>query len=490
MPEPRPRILVVDDREQNRYVLCRVLERAGYSVEQASTGREALERVQSLPDLAVLDVSLPDMSGLEVCQAIKRNPRTAQVAVLQISAAFVSNGDKAQALNAGADGYLTHPIDGVVLLATVRSMLRLQKAEALAREAASQWQSTFDALQEGLAVVDRDGKLVRRNSAFARMCGHGCPCEVGDAALDVLQRTFGTTEPLDNSGAQRYSAEYLVANRTIQLTVDSLQGDTGPEGKVIVLSDITDRKLADYAIRTAEKLAETGRLAQSLAHEINNPLEAVTNLIYLAQTAAVHRDVKQYLRYAGDELDRIGRITKQSLSFHRDTGRPVSVDLGEIIREVVELYASFVKARDVKIVWEEKPTLSITGFPGQLRQVFSNLIRNAAEASPPQSEVTVRIRMALRSGGQGARIMIHDRGAGISKNVRERMFDPFFTTKEMKGSGLGLWVSRNIIAQHHGTLRVRSRTIPGSSGTTFEVFLPIGALERAVASDARNRRRA
>src|SRR5208283_3673339 len=123
MPEKRPRILIVDDREQNRYVLCRILERAGYHCESATSGKETLERVQSLPDIVILDVHLPDLSGYDVCRKIKNNPQTAQVPVLQISASFVANEDKAKALEVGADGYLTHPIDPVVLVATIRSLL-------------------------------------------------------------------------------------------------------------------------------------------------------------------------------------------------------------------------------------------------------------------------------------------------------------------------------------------------------------------------------
>ncbi len=168
------RILIIDDREQNRYVLRRVLQQAGYACDEASTGREALEKVQSLPDLAILDVHLPDFSGFELCRRIKDDPHTASVSVLQISASFVTGEDKARALEAGADSYLTHPIDGLVLVATVRSLLRLRRAEIAARQASWHWQSTFDSLSEGLAFVDQQGKFTEWNRAFEGICGPPC----------------------------------------------------------------------------------------------------------------------------------------------------------------------------------------------------------------------------------------------------------------------------------------------------------------------------
>jgi len=474
MPEHRPRILIVDDREQNRYVLRRVLERAGYACEEASTGPAALERAQTLPALVILDVNLPGISGTQVCQKIKQDPLTAHVSVLQISAAFVSAEDKARALDAGADGYLTHPIDGVVLLATVRSLLRLKKAETLALDAAATWQGTFDSLQEGLAVVDADGNLAQANRAFQEMCrGSGAWEWEEEPAAGLLRRVFGTDEPLLKARDGRHVGEYSAGERTVRIAVDALSTPHGQAGFIVVISDITDRKLADYAVRTAEKLAESGRLAQSLAHEINNPLEAITNLLYLAEESNTEDEVKQYLSLAGEQLSRISRITKQSLSFHRDTLQPIGVNVGEIVGEVVDMYGKLAARRNIEIVFDPKSALSIRGFPGQLRQVFGNLVRNALDAASPNTSVNVRVRSSRRSRGLGTRVTIHDRGTGIPWGIREKLFDPFFTTKELKGSGLGLWVSRAIISNHHGTLRFRSTTRVGASGTTFEVFLPV-----------------
>jgi len=473
MPDARrPRILIVDDREENRYVLFRVLQQAGYDCTEIGSGAQALKVAQTLPDLMVLDVRLPDMSGYDVCRRIKQDPHTSQIPILQISASFTSGDDRARALEGGADGYLTHPLEAMVLVATVRALLRLRKAETVARKAADEWQSTFDALTEGLALVDSEGKLVRWNLAFGEMCG---PC-LDDNAAALLERVLGTSEALRNSGTERFLREYSLGQRTVQLTVEPVNYENHESGKVLVLADVTDRKLAEYALRTAEKIAATGKLAHAIAHEINNPLEALTNLLYLARTSNHLDSIQQFLSHASSELDRIARITKQSLSFQRDTQLPLVLDVGELVEDVVDVYQKSANARRVKVVCYRQPTLSIRGFPGQLSQIFSNLVRNAAEAAPQGSEVVVRVRSICRRGHEGTRVTIHDRGQGIPHDVRKQMFDPFFTTKELKGSGLGLWVSKTLAMKHNGTIRFRSSTRKGASGTTFEVFLPVGGV--------------
>jgi signal transduction histidine kinase len=271
----------------------------------------------------------------------------------------------------------------------------------------------------------------------------------------------------------------MVASRTIRASVDPVKSGDSEIGKILVLTDVTDSRLAEYAIRTAEKLAATGKLAHAIAHEINNPLEALVNLLYLARSANRVEDVHQFLDQANSEVARISRITKQSLSFHRDTHFAVPLDVGNLMEEVTALYGRLADTRKVRLVYDRLPTLSIHGFPGQLSQVFGNLVRNAAEAAPAGSDVNIRVRQSRRNGHDGTLVTIHDRGAGIPKTVQDQMFDPFFTTKELKGSGLGLWVSKTLVLRHKGTLRFRTSTRECGSGTTFQVFLPIDALKQA-----------
>jgi two-component system, NtrC family, sensor kinase len=474
--DTRPRVLVVDDREENRYVLCRSLEKAGFVCEQASTGIQAIAEAQALPDLIILDVHLPDITGYEVCQRIKRDPRIASIPVLQISASFVSSEDRARALEGGADGYLTHPIDRLVLIATVRSLLRLKKAEAVARRSAENWQATFDALTEGLALVDSENRLVRWNEAFSQIVGARLSLHVGDDAEELMRRLIGADPGFSLRDRQRQSAEFSIGRKNLQLSLSPIASDDASEDRIIILADVTDRKLAEYALRTAEKLAATGKLANAIAHEINNPLEALTNLIYLAGRSESLSDVRDLLGRAETELARITRITKQSLAFHRDSQVPVPLDLGALMSDIVELFQRVAAGHRIRLVYDRRSSPAICAYPGQLSQVFGNLIRNAIEAAPPESSVLVRLRSIKRNHREGASVTIADRGQGIPSEIRKDIFDPFFTTKDLKGSGLGLWVSRSLIVRHEGTIAFRTSERVGKSGTLFEVFLPAQAM--------------
>ena len=445
---------------------------------EADSGRKALEIAQTLPDLIILDVCLPDISGVEVCRRIKRDAHTRSVAVMQISASFVAPEDQVRALDAGADGYLTHPIDRMVLLATVRALLRLREAERVARSAAAHWESTFNSLAEGLAVVGDDGRFLRWNQAFAQICAGSSALGPNRDAREFLEEFLGTSEPLRHETDRRFCNEYTVGDRTLQFSVGNQIDEDGAVEKIVTVSDITDRKLAEYALLTAEKLAATGKLANAIAHEINNPLEAVTNLLFLARSSDSPAFIQEMLKLSTVQMERVSRITKQILAFHRETEYPIPVDVGVIVEEVASLYERVGAARRVRFACDRQPTLTIYGFPGQLSQVFGNLIRNAAEAAFPETTLTIRIREISRCGQTGTRVTIHDRGSGIPLEIQKKIFDPFFTTKNLKGSGLGLWVSKQLIEKHGGTIRFRSSQKPWLQGTIFEVFLPVGGISR------------
>ena len=469
MAELAPRILIADDREENRYIFARILRGEGYECVEAKSAAQTVNAAMEMPDLIILDVKLPDRSGYEVCRNLKSDPRTSSISILQVSASFVSVDDRVRALEAGADGYLTHPIDRMVLIATVRALLRLRRAEAEARHAADQWQTTFNSLSEGVAVVDKEGSIIRWNNAFRQLCEPEMNLEPGIDATLLLKSVLGSSDPLLHNG-QRFIGEFTVGRRTIQLSITPVCDRPADGEKILVFTDVTDRKLSEYALATAEKLAATGKLANAIAHEINNPLEALTNLLYLAQSSDSQSEVQGMLTRAAKELERISRITRQTLAFHRDTRVPIQIEIGELLRDVIAL--SERAGHHVQLICRCRSNGKLYGFPGQLNQVFNNLIRNAAEAAPPGSDVIVRVSSIERSGQRGTRVTVHDRGAGIPIEIQRNIFDPFFTTKDLKGSGLGLWVSRSLIARHHGTIRFRSSQRPGKSGTVFEVFLP------------------
>jgi PAS domain S-box-containing protein len=256
-----------------------------------------------------------------------------------------------------------------------------------------------------------------------------------------------------------------------------------------VAMDVTARKQAEEALRASEKLAATGRLAASIAHEINNPLASVTNILYLlSKNATMDREGRRFVALAESELARVTHITRQTLAFYRESARPSSLNLPQIVDEVLTLYARNISERLITVERQYDFTEGISGFAGELRQVISNLLLNAIEAVPVEGNIRVHIyrtRDLRREEGEGdgVRLVIADNGPGIPHDLRSRIFEPFFSTKAEKGTGLGLWVSQGIVQKHGGRIRVRSSVRPEQSGTVFSVFLPMNHFAQASSDD-------
>lgn len=243
-------------------------------------------------------------------------------------------------------------------------------------------------------------------------------------------------------------------------------------GMIGTVQDITGRKTQEATLRQSEKLAATGRLAATIAHEINNPLEAVTNLIYLCKTdPTVPAPVQRLLESADNELARVTQIAQQTLGFYRDTTRPGEIDFSALLHGIVELFSRKLDFKRLACRTHIQPGLRLYGLQGEIRQVFSNLLVNAIDASE-DTELLIRARGGVSGGRPGVCCIIADRGTGIPAEVRERLFSPFVTSKHTLGTGLGLWVTRGIVEKHGGTILYRTRT-NSPTGTIFRVFLPI-----------------
>ncbi len=241
-------------------------------------------------------------------------------------------------------------------------------------------------------------------------------------------------------------------------------------GMIGTVQDITLRKTQESALRQSEKLAATGRLAATIAHEINNPLEAVTNLIYLVKTdPAVPSAAQHLLETADQELARVAQIAQQTLGFYRDTTRPVDIDLEDLLNNVLALFHRKLTYKKIEHTLDLEPNLHVYGLQGELRQVFSNLVVNAIDASL-HGRITIRGRYRTVNGVAGVSVLVCDEGSGIPPAIRERLFSPFFTTKQSVGTGLGLWVTRGILEKQGGSIRFRSN-YTGPTGTVFRVFL-------------------
>jgi len=234
---------------------------------------------------------------------------------------------------------------------------------------------------------------------------------------------------------------------------------------------LEERARTEAALVKTERLATAGRLAATIAHEINNPLEAVTNLIYLARSAPAG-EARRYLQMVEEELSRIAHITKMTLGFYRDSGAPTPVDIAELVREVLALYEAKLHAKNIHVHSDLEYPQQVFGSKGELRQVIANLVANAIDVLPPGGELTV----ATADSDAGVQLRVADNGHGIPDENLTRIFEPFFTTKAELGTGLGLWVTRQIVEKHGGTITVES----SAAGTCFTICLPSAAqLSRA-----------
>lgn len=240
--------------------------------------------------------------------------------------------------------------------------------------------------------------------------------------------------------------------------------------------DITTQKRSAEALMRTEKLAVAGRLAATIAHEINNPLEAVTNLLYLLQSTALDRDQQAYCALMADELRRVGEITTHTLRFHRQTTRPAHIRVEDLLESVLALFGGRLRNASVEVECRFRKTREVFGYDGELRQVIANLVGNAVDAMSGgpirPRRLLLRAREETRGGRAGVVVTVADTGPGIATATLQHIFDPFFTTKGEFGTGLGLWVTTEIVNKHGGTLQVRSYCGVEKSGTVFRVFLP------------------
>ncbi len=288
------------------------------------------------------------------------------------------------------------------------------------------------------------------------------------------------TRALESGG--EYEIQYRVIFPDKSIHWLEARGRTIVIGKIPVrmlgvAMDVTARKLSEEALRSSEKLAATGRLAASIAHEINNPLAAVTNALYILRTSAqVPPPALEYIKTAEAELARVVHITKQTLGFYRELAAPVMTSVPRLLDEVLSAYDTKIEKSSVGIHKQYRGAGQLAGFPGELRQVFSNLILNALEAVAAAGTVSVRVKETHDGIEQrGVQITVADNGPGIRPENMPRIFEPFFGTKDSKGTGLGLWVSQGIVEKHGGTIRVRSGTGASHHGTCFVIFLPFRA---------------
>ena len=252
-------------------------------------------------------------------------------------------------------------------------------------------------------------------------------------------------------------------------------------GVVLVFRDITQRRQTEQTLRASDRLTQVGRLAATIAHEIRNPLDTVSNLIFLLrQDSYPNPETTHYLNLASEELGRITQITGQLLTFHREAQSPVPVELTKVLESVFTLYAPQINMAGIEVARRFDTLQPVRGFPGELRQVFSNLFINAIHSMPNGGKIVVHVyesSLASNHERKGIRVTVLDNGVGIASGVRKNLYAPFYTTKGEGGTGLGLWVTRGIVEKHEGTIHFISSVRPRRSGTAFSIFLPFEQLQ-------------
>jgi PAS domain S-box-containing protein len=360
--------------------------------------------------------------------------------------------------------------------------------ESYARE---QWlNTTIRSIGDAVIACDTDGNVVFMNLVAEQLTGWQEAEARGVTLHDVFpifnEDTRAVVEnPVDK--VRRLGTVVGLANHTFLVSKNGNEiciDDSGAPirdsagkmiGVVLVFRDITERRMSEGALMRAEKLAAAGRLAASVAHEVNNPLEGLTNLVYLARRSDEVEEIRQLLVQAEGELARIAHITRQSLGFYRETTTPAHFKPSKIVHEVSSFYASRAATLGVTFQVNAATDREVLGAAGELRQILSNLLANSLDACTKGASIRIETHSAVdprNPANPGVRITIADTGTGIAPEHIKSIFEPFFTTKTDTGTGLGLWVSRELVEKHGGSLRVRSSNVDPRCGTVFSIFLP------------------
>jgi len=378
---------------------------------------------------------------------------------------------------------------GLSLLAflILRAMADREKHAADLREREEWFRVTLSSIGDAVIAADGQGLVTFVNPVAEELTG----VKLQDARGREIQKVFPTFNEQTGARVENPVAKVLqlgrimgLANHTAIQRADGklipIEDSAAPifddrkvlRGVVMVFRDVTEDKKAEEMLRKAEKLAAAGRLAATVAHEINNPLEAVCNLIYIArQNPGLPAEVHGFMATAEQELDRVSQITRQTLGFYRDSTTPAPVDICAVIQATVKTYENKLKSKNIAVELQLSECPPVEGLQGELKQLMANLISNAADAVAIGGKIRIAARPAASDQGGGVEIQVADNGPGVAPADSARIFEPFYTTKEDVGTGLGLWVSRGIAERHGGSIAVNPGKTRDLGGAVFTVVL-------------------
>jgi PAS domain S-box-containing protein len=474
-------ILYVDDDEVSRHAFSGFFRHAGFAVREAASGGEALRLAAEQPDLVILDVNLPDINGVEVARQIKGHPATTAIPVMHLSGVYVKPEDRAHALEDASDSYLTKPVEPQELLAQAKALLRIHRAEEQARKAARQWQATFDALHDGVCLLDVQGRVLRCNRALAELLHRPAhellgrsyheltPATRTPAAESVFQR-------MQTSG-RRESAELPLEGRWLQTVAEPVRDEIGTlTGAVYILSDITERKRGYEQLQHRETMQSVGRMALEVSHDLNNLLTIITGNLSLLLADVGEQDPSRTSLLATElAVWRVADLTRQLLAFARRAApRLQRTDLRTCLAEVVGMLRwtvdppTRVEVRSALDLW------TVHADPGLIKQILLSLSLEAWEVLPReeglvwQADNVVLDQVHARlhpdaEPGEFVRLRLQD-GRRIPAEAVSRIIAPPFPAGE-----LGLAVIHGIVQQHWGWIEGTGAL---GQGGWLDLYLP------------------
>ncbi len=507
------KILAVDDSTTFLEELATQLRQEGYDIVLANSGEEAIQlaTIQKV-DCILLDILMPGLSGQETCRRIKNSPSLRDIPLLMLTG-VEDRQTMIEAINSGADDYIPKASDFDVVRARVRAALRrkqfedenrsvrerllrkeMEAAEARAqRELAETRAALLAELRESEAVVHLAAESADLGvwywdpASDEHVWSSRCKALLGmdSDATPTYERWLSCVHPEDRTRVDEMVREAVSRQGELEIEYRVIWPDASTHWIVVkgrclcdvasrearltgVVMDVSERKRTQEALIRSEKLASVGRMAATMAHEINNPLEAVVNALFLIATdTRLSPETRSNVELAERELERVVHMTRQTLGFYRENSRPRTVHLPELVEELFRLYSRKLdhKALTVKKVY--RGSNRVTGIAGELRQIVSNLLANSIDAVGRGGVIQLRISDFHCQGY--VRLTVADNGSGIRPEHLQPIFEPFFTTKKEIGTGLGLWVTRQIVEKHGGSIRVRSQV---GRGTVFSVYLP------------------
>lgn len=495
-------ILMVDDEPSKLLSYHAILGGLGENLIQARSASEAL-RVLLKTDVAVvlMDVSMPEIDGFELANIIHQHPRFNKTAIIFISGVHLSDSDRILGYRSGAVDYISVPVVPDVLRAKVSIFAELHRKtrqlenlnvdlERLVAERTDELRLSeqefrkraelLEVASEAITERSLDGNVKFWNSGAEALYGWQRDEVIGRDMHSLLKTIFPISRDeveraLQESGS--WQGNLFQTTRDGREIVVACRKTMNHEGNAVleVGRDITAQIRAEEALRESEKHAAMGRVAGIIAHEVNNPLAAITNIFYLLRAhPSLDQEARQLADLAEQELQRMSHITRQTLSFYRESKQPIPVAMHSLVDDVLELQRREIQAKNIHVHKKYTSTFPVHGFPVELRQVMMNLINNAIQATPQRGQLRVHVLDSTDWNSQqhGTAVCITDTGAGIHPQDAERLFEPFFSTKADKGTGLGLWISRGIVQKYGGQISFRCLNQKSGSVTCFRTFFP------------------